>query len=356
MCDEVAGTMQETLVRHHDEATDDDLMIPPFQPHPLVGGPHAQTVVGRYLGGDGKRLAATPHEIALPDGDRLVVLESIPPSWQGSAPTALLVHGLAGCADAAYIVRVGRRLLRQGIRVVRMNLRCSGAGFGLARGIYHAGRSDDLREVITWLHERESRSPIGLVGFSLGANLALKAAVEAAEAPVAGLDCVLAANPPIDLVASAVRLKRLVNRLYTWNFARWLRGMVARLHERFPELGHPRLEGVNTLYDFDDRYTAPRNGFASADDYYERCSLVGSLARVRLPGLIVHALDDPFIAAEPFLRVMRPPSLCLELVPHGGHMGYLSRQSWQGDHRWLDARLSMWLASRWRMTLPRSST
>jgi predicted alpha/beta-fold hydrolase len=324
-----------------------DLVVPPFQPHPLVGGAHAQTVVGRYLGGEHQRLAATPYEIPLPDGDCIVVLESSPPCWRSHQPTALLVHGLAGCANAAYMVRIGRRLLRQGIRVVRMNLRGSGAGFGLARGIYHAGRSEDLREAVAWLHERDGDSPIGVVGFSLGANLALKLAVEAADAPAAGLDCVLAANPPIDLVASAQQMKRLVNRLYTWNFARWLRGMVERLHRQFPELGRPRLEGVNTLYDFDDRYTAPRNGFASADDYYERCSLVSSLSRIRVPGMIVHALDDPFIAPEPFLRVTRPPSLSLELVPHGGHLGYLSRDSWQGDHRWLDARLAIWLASRW---------
>jgi predicted alpha/beta-fold hydrolase len=328
------------------------LVVPPFRPHPLVRGAHAQTVVGRYLSGDRERLAAAPHEIALPDSDRLVVLESTPPGWRGTEPTALLVHGLAGCADAAYMVRVARRLLRRGIRVVRMNLRGSGAGFGLARGVYHAGRSDDLREVITWLNARDGGSPIGLVGFSLGANLALKLAVEDADQPAAGLDCVLAANPPIDLVASARRMKRLVNRLYSWNFARWLRRTVERLHRRFPELGRPKLDGVTTLYDFDDRYTAPRNGFASADDYYERCSLSGTLARVRVPGLIVHALDDPFIAPEPFLAMTRSPSLSLELVAHGGHMGYLSCDSWQGDHRWLEARLAIWLASRWGMKAP----
>jgi predicted alpha/beta-fold hydrolase len=339
--------MQATLVPDERDQADGELVIPAFQPHPLAGGPHAQTVLGRYLGGERKPLAANPYEIALSDGDRLVVLESIPRGWESPQPTALLVHGLAGCANAAYMVRVARRLLRQGTRVVRMNLRGSGAGFGLARNVYHAGRSDDLREAVAWLHGRHGDSPVGVVGFSLGANLALKLAAEAADVPVAGLDCVLAANPPIDLVASAQQMKRLVNRLYTWNFARWLRGTVERLHRRFPELGRPHLEGVNTLYDFDDRYTAPRNGFASADDYYERCSLVSSLSRIRVPGLVVHALDDPFIAPEPFLRVTRPTSLCFELVPHGGHLGYLSRDSWQGDHRWLDSRLAIWLASRW---------
>ena len=35
----------------------------------------------------------------------------------------------------------------------------------------------------------------------------------------------------------------------------------------------------------------------------------------------------------------------VELVPHGGHLGYLSRHPWQGDRRWLDARLTAWLSS-----------
>ena len=134
------------------------------------------------------------------------------------------------------------------------------------------------------------------------------------------------------------------NRLYDWNFVRWLRTMVVRLHRRFPELGPPQLEGVRTLYEFDDRYTARRNGFTSADDYYRRCSLVDRLDRIDVPGLIVHAMDDPFVPHEPLMQAARQPGLALELVRHGGHLGYLSRRPWQGDRRWLDARLADWLA------------
>ena len=99
----------------------------------------------------------------MPDGDRLLILETVPAGWENPSPTAVLVHGLAGSADAAYVVRVGQRLHRMGIRVVRVNLRGAGAGFGLARGTYHAGRSDDLREVVHWLDERNPGSPIGLI-------------------------------------------------------------------------------------------------------------------------------------------------------------------------------------------------
>jgi predicted alpha/beta-fold hydrolase len=321
--------------------------LPCFEPHPWLRNPHAQTIVGRYLAAPWARLAATAHEISLADGDRLVVLDSSPACWESPQPVVVLVHGLAGSADTTYMIRMAARLLDMGIRVVRANLRGAGSGFGLARGIYHAGRSDDLRQVIFWLRRRTGNSPIALAGFSLGANLVLKLATESALDPVEGLDCVLAANPPIDLISCAQRMLLPDNRFYVWNFVRWLCAMVRQLHRQFPDLGPTDLKGVKTLYDFDDRYTAPRNGFASADDYYERCSLLTSLERINVPGLIVHARDDPFIPPDPFERLARPGNLAIELLSHGGHVGFISRHPCLGDHRWLDARWIAWLRSRW---------
>jgi predicted alpha/beta-fold hydrolase len=321
--------------------------IPLFQPHPWLKGKHAQTIVARYWGGASDVLPAAPHELELPDGDRLLLLESTPTACAETRPAAVLVHGLAGDADAAYMVRIGRRLLNHGIRVIRLNLRGAGAGFGLARRIYHAGRSDDLREVLRWLAPRQGGAPIALIGFSLGANLVLKLAAEAADAPIPGLDCVIAANPPIDLAACASQLQKSANRLYDVNFARWLRAMVKRLHARFPELGDLDLSGVWSVYEFDDRYTSRRNGFVSADDYYARCSLTDALARIPIAGLIVHARDDPFVPFEAVLRAQRPAHLALEVVPAGGHLGYVSRDRWRGNRRWLDSRLEVWLGSRW---------
>ncbi len=324
-----------------------EMGVPGFEPHPLLKGGHVQTIVGRYIGGERLKLAALPYQVELPDGDQLLVLETVPDGWEPPMPAAVLVHGLAGCAEANYMVRLSRRLLGLGVRVVRMNLRGSGDGFGLARQIYHAGRSDDLLHVVRWLHRRIESSPIALVGFSLGASLVLKAGIEAAENPVAGLDCLLAANAPIDLVHCARQMRRPENRMYNWNFVRWLRAMVDRLHRRFPELGPPGLDGVRTLYEFDDQYTAPRSGFASAHDYYTRCSVKDQLGRIAVSGLVVHALDDPFIGAEPFLNIESPPALDVDLVRHGGHLGYLSRTPWLGTRRWLDSRFSTWLSRRW---------
>ncbi|MBX6314885.1 MAG: alpha/beta fold hydrolase, partial [Isosphaeraceae bacterium] len=229
------------------------------------------------------------------------------------------------------------------------NLRGAGSGFGLARSTYHSGKTDDVRAVVRWLTRQAPGSPLALVGFSLGANLVLKLAAEAADEPLEGLDCVLAANPPLDLAACCRHLQRPENRLYDRNFVRLLRAEVRRLHDAFPALGPIDLSHIRNLYAFDEAYTAPRHGFTSAADYYARSSAGPLVPRIRVPGLVVHAEDDPFIPAEPFRAIEFPPQLALELIPSGGHLGYISRSRWQGDRRWLDARLATWLAARWRV-------
>jgi uncharacterized protein len=315
----------------------------------LRGG-HAQTVGGWLLGGARLDCGVKAGEVDLGDGDRLYVMESIPPAWSAGDPAAVLVHGLAGSATAPYLVRLTNRLHAMGVRVVRVNLRGAGEGFGMARGIYHAGRSDDVRAVVRWLADRADGSPIAVAGFSLGASLALKLAAEAAELPAAGLDCVVAANPPIDLLACARKMQEPRNFAYDRNFVRWLRREVDRLHRRFPDLGAADLRGVRSVYTFDDLYTAPRNGFASAADYYERSSVGPIASRIAVPGLVVHAADDPFIPVEAFRSVAFPAAVDFELYPHGGHLGYISRAPWKGDRRWLETRLADWLGRRWGLS------
>jgi len=321
--------------------------VPPFEPHPWVRGGHAQTIAGRYLPDGRGPLPSASRRIRLDDGDQLLARESIPRGWRSGDPAALILHGLAGCSESPYVVRLAWRLLELGVRVVRLNLRGAGAGAALARGTYHAGRTDDVRQALGWLSLRTGGSPLALVGFSLGGNLALKLAAEVSAANLAELDCVLAANPPIDLEACARRMRRPENRIYDWNFVRWLRRSTLRHHRTFPELGPVDLRGIRSVYDFDDRVTAPRHGFSSAHDYYARCSSRPLIPQIRQAGLVVHAADDPLIPLDPLRETPWPVNLTLEITLHGGHLGYLSRHRAGGDRRWLELRMACWLAQHW---------
>ena len=321
--------------------------IPRFEAPRWLSSGHLQTIVGSLAPGVGDWFPSTYHEIPLGDGDRLAVLDSRPDDWEAGSPSVLMVHGLGGSARSKKIKRIAARLWNQGIRVVRMNLRGAGAGFGLAKGIYHAGRTEDLRAVVDWMGTSGGVYPLGLLGFSLGGNLVLKLAAEASESALGGLDCVVAVNPPIDLRACCVWIQRPENRIYDRNFVKHLKTEIDRLHGRFPELGPANLDDVATLYDFDDRYTALRNRFSGATEYYASASAQPLIPKIAVDGLVIHSEDDPFIPVDPFLETAFPPSVTLELVPGGGHLGYISRRSWNGSRRWLDLRVAAWFAQRW---------
>ena len=323
--------------------------VPKFVPHRWLRNGHLQTIVGRYLSCRRVRLPSLYHEVDVGNGDRVAVLESVPKGWQPGEPMALIVHGLAGSARSPYVVRLGHRLRQLGVAVVRMNLRGAGTGFGLARGTYHAGLTDDLRRVVEWMERRHPGSPTALVGFSLGANLVLKLAAEASVTPLDSVDCVLAANPPIDLAECCRQIQRPANRVYDRSFVKQLRRDVVRLHCLFPELGSANLPKSLSLFGFDDAYTAPRNGFADAADYYGKSSSAPLIPAIRLPGLVVHADDDPFIPSGMFLGIKFPPRLALEMIPSGGHLGYVSQSPWMGDHRWLEGRFASWLRDHWSL-------
>ena len=155
--------------------------------------------------------------------------------------------------------------------------------------------------------------------------------------------------PPIDLAECCRTIRLKGNRVYDWSFVRQLRKEVTRLHATFPDLDALDLGAVKTLYDFDDLYTAPRGGFAGASDYYAQSSVATMISRILVPGLVIHAENDPFIPAELFRRIVFPARLALELNLSGGHLGYLSARPWEGDRRWLDSRLTSWLAARWAL-------
>lgn len=315
-----------------------------FKPHPLLWNGHLQTVFAPWFIGRCRPPLADHREVPLADGDQLTYLDSTPVAWRPGDPIVLLVHGLCGSAESSYLLGASDRLLRLGLRVVRMNLRGAGSSFGLARGIYHAGRTGDLRAVAEAVAESAPGSPITLLGYSLGGNLVLKLAAEGPEQPAPWLDSVIAVNPPLDLQACSDHLRSGRLRLYDRHFIRTLRVQIDRLHRHFPELGAVDWGGIASLHDFDDQYTAPRNGFDGARDYYRRCSAGPLLRRIDRPGLLVHSADDPFIPLDTFRSFAFPARFDVEISRRGGHVGYVSHGGGTGGRCWLDERLAGWLA------------
>src|SRR5262245_4900592 len=310
--------------------------------HPLFTHPHLQTVIAAKLNFAWEP-PSTTCLVELSDGDQIALEVSTPTGSQPSDPTVVMLHGLCGCHRSPYMQRLAHKLLRRGIRAVRMNLRGCGSGKGLARYPYHSGRSADVLSVLERLEQDAPASPVILVGFSLGGNIVLKLAAELSATVPANLQRVIAICPSADLVACAHLLSQPTNRLYNRYFTRLLCADVAYRHACFPDLPPVALPDGLLLYDFDEHYTAPQCGFRNALDYYRQCSAAPLVPCITVPCHILFAADDPLIDACVFDGVALPANVQVLCTRHGGHLGFLGLPGRAGGYRAMDAQLLAWI-------------
>ncbi|MBM4184544.1 MAG: alpha/beta fold hydrolase [Gemmatimonadetes bacterium] len=319
----------------------------PFRPASWAPGPHAQTLLARGL-----RSSEGPHfqreRLTTPDDDFLDL--DWCPDPGPDAPIVLVLHGLEGSARRRYVRNVCRELLAHGMRPAALNLRgCSGEP-NKALVYYHSGKTDDPAFVLETLRARYPGRRLGAIGFSLGGNVLLKLMGERDYGGRALLDAAVAMSVPYDLAAGSALLEQSVmGRAYSGYFLRSLKRKVRWKEDRLrPVLDVTSALAARTIWEFDERITAPLNGFASADDYYARASSSRFLAGVRVPTLLLHSTDDPFLppACVPVEPAERNPALHLVLHPQGGHVGFLAGSPWRpsfwGDEesaRFLDATL-----------------
>lgn len=305
----------------------------PFHPLPGLSSPHVQTILAGFSR-PGPPPPSTPLLVPLEDGDTLFCQVSLPPTWHETQKTIVMIHGLGGSDSSNYMIRIGRKLYENGYRVVRINLRGCGSGSNLARLPYHGGTSGDLFAVIRSLKQKNPLSPITLLGFSLGGNIALKLSGELGETSPNFLECTIAVCSPIDLADTVVLLQTPANRLYHSYYL----GQLINQGQRWTMGRH-----INTLYEFDDLVTAPTWGFANAADYYQKSSSRFHIPNIRHPCYLLYTADDPFVDYRQILKISLPPGIKVALCQHGGHMGFLG---WAGrTHRyfWLDQLLLNWI-------------
>ena len=303
---------------------------------PWLGG-DLQTLHNFLLGSEADLSPWPDRRIELPladgSGDRLAAALHLPAEAPGR-PLAVLIHGLTGCEDSSYIRATARTLLGWGYPVLRLNLRGAGPSRALCRFQYHAGQSEDLRDALSVLCATE-RGLLGrglaLVGYSLGGNMLLKFLAEyGREFPVLAA---VSVSAPIDLKATQVRIMAPRNLPYHRYLLARMKQEATEAARKLSEAECSAVHGLVSLFDFDDRLVAPRNGFSGAEDYYRHCSARGFLPEIDVPTLVIHALDDPWVPPQPYLGFDWTANRHLVplLSPGGGHLGFHghgSRTAW----------------------------
>jgi predicted alpha/beta-fold hydrolase len=266
-------------------------------------------------------------EFPTPDGtgDRLVAALDHPPSGMRPRPLVIVLHGLTGCEDSSYVRATAAHLLSLGHPVMRLNLRGAGPSWPLCRKQYHAGRSEDLASVLGQLDGWLAGRGVFVVGFSLGGNILLKYLGETGRRAL--LLGAVSISAPIDLKAAQRRLMAWRNRAYHQRFLMRMKTDIAAPLSDLDEAQRRELAAIRTVYALDERIVAPRNGFAGADDYYARCSAARVLGEIRVPTLVIHAGNDPWIPSTAYRAFdwASNPRLTLLMPRGGGHVGFHDR-------------------------------
>lgn len=307
------------------------LGLPPMRQRPPWLGPDLQTLRNTIMR-DAASLARWPATtLTIPTrdgtGDALLAYWHAPTAGTARRPLVVLVHGLTGCSESPSVLTSAAAWLSAGWPVMRLNLRGAGAGRSRASYTYTAHLSGDIAAVLDHLGATPPLGGVVLMGYSLGANLILKWAGEGgperAPVPVQGI---VAVSPPLDLAAAARRFDSCRNRPYHGYILKRLRaGAAAAPGARPATVASARAAG--SLIDFDHRVTAPLNGFRDAWDYYSHARADAVLGDIKVPSLVVHARDDPWVGAEPAASFpwASNPWLAPLITRRGGHCGFHDR-------------------------------
>ena len=278
-----------------------------------------------------------------PDGDFIDV------DWLQTPPGSTLLvvfHGLEGSSTSHYAQAFADFAQEQGYQFAVPHFRgCSGE-LNLGPRAYHSGDFEEIGWILARFRAQHT-GPILAVGVSLGGNALMRWAEEMGSQAARVVSAVASVSSPLDLAASGAAIGRGFNRLvYTRMFLNSMKPKALRKLAQHPGLFKPEaLLAARNLYEFDNVFTAPVHGFKNTQDYWSRASAKPHLHRVRIPALVVNALNDPFVPAWSLPKVQEVGAfVTLWQPPQGGHVGFPQGRFPSHVHAMPEA-VGTWLAS-----------
>jgi len=260
-----------------------------------------------------------------PDGD-FVDVDFLDAALPGPKPLLVLFHGLEGSSKSHYAEVFGAFAHARGWDYAVPHFRgCSGE-LNLAPRAYHSGDFEEIGWILARLRaRRDPAQPVLAAGVSLGGNALMRWAEEAGAEASKLASAAAAISAPLDLAAGGAAIGRGFNRLvYTRMFLSTMKPKaLAKLAQHPGLFDREKLLAARDLYAFDDVFTAPLHGFRGTDDYWSRGSAKPHLHRIRIPALVVNAVNDPFVPAASLPRPGQVGShVTLWQPAHGGHVGF----------------------------------
>ena len=313
----------------------------PLLPHSSYPGPpawqyngHLQTLVPgiwrRVPGVDYRR-----ERIHTPDADFLDL------DWlrAGNRRLLILTHGLEGDSNRHYIRGAARLFSQNGWDVLAWNCRSCSGEMNHAFRMYHHGDVDDIGTVIDHALQPGHYDKVALMGYSMGANITMKYLGVRGERIAPQIKSAAVFSAPCDLESGAAVLDRWDNFIYYQRFMRAIIKKIKVKDTQFPgRLDLSRLREVRRWRDFDEHFSAHICGYRDAAEFYRNASAKNFIDGIRIPTLLVNALNDPILTPECMPRdlALKHPYFYLELPEQGGHCGFQTRE--RNEFIWSECR------------------
>jgi predicted alpha/beta-fold hydrolase len=318
-----------------------------YRPAWWLPGAHSKTIWGRIF----RRTPAVKTSLLTldtPDGD---FLELMRVEGQPGMPRLVVLHGLEGSPRSHYAKALLFEAQKRKWGADLIVFRSCGTRMNKARRFYHSGETGDLDFVVGQLLREFRDVPIVLAGVSLGGNVLLKWLGERGSDLPDRIKAAAAISVPFDLARSSRHISAGFSKIYERVFLRSLRAKAVNIKERFPDLLRDvDLAGISTLWEFDNRVTAPIHGFENAEDYYAKSSSLGWIDGIRIPTLLLSAVDDPFLPKDVLSQVYavtgKNSFLEAEFVAKGGHVGFVAGRNPFRPRYYAESRACMFLQGR----------
>ena len=314
-----------------------------FKPAWWLTNAHFQTLAAKFFRRK-EQLITHNETLELPDGDFVDLAWTEKPKKDNNKPIVVMLHGLEGSKDSHYAKGMLAAIKARGWIAVLMHFRgCSGKPNRQASS-YHSGDTRDISYLTEYLLDRYQQCFFSILGFSLGGNVLTQYLAQVPNNPYRAAAVICA---PLDLASCSAHINQGFSRLYQKYLLQMLKDSTLEKinQETIHHIKPTQLAAIKTMYDFDEKVTAPLNGFTSAEHYYQQSSGNQVIPDIKQPCLFVHSADDPFLNHQSSLPKQKlPEHLTFEVSEHGGHVGFIYGNNPFKPKYWLEKRVPDFLA------------
>lgn len=305
-------------------------LVRPYDPFPVFGSnTHVETIFAAFF----RKIpdVRLKRECLRTQDDGTVTLDWVSGDARNlpdNSPILLLLPGLSGGSQDAYVRHMLVRARNRGWRVVVFNSRGCADSPVTTPQMYSASFLGDLDEVVNHVTTRYPKANLYGTGWSMGANILVQYLGK--EPGARRFSGAVSMCNPFNLVMSDEDICKGFSKIYNQSLGKALGGILKKHLPLFEDIGGEYniqlAANAETIRDYDEGLTRVSFGFKSVDEYLQKSCSADHIKNVQTPLLCIQARNDPIAPdrAIPREDIKKNPNCLLIVTPKGGHLGWVA--------------------------------